>query len=220
MIFHYSHFDIRIIFIIFFYFYLLLWLCLWWVNCGFWAEMDWYLGFPIHVAYIPIFYLFIYDTMQIWTSLFKTEYFILWGLLPKEQLIASYSPTPSLLLTRESLVKSPGNCTNSTCSHSTNHTIKSHFMLLEETGNISMTTQESNLLTWQVEFLLSMLVTAILGSMKYLQIRLKNLCTFPPSIYTNIMDNTLKICVLNWEKDFKLLISATLEVKLMISLIC
>ena len=166
------------------------------------------------------FYLFIYDTMQIWTSLFKTEYFILWGLLPKEQLIASYSPTPSLLLTRESLVKSPGNCTNSTCSHSTNHTIKSHFMLLEETGNISMTTQASNLLTWQVEFLLSMLVTVILDSMKYLQIKLKNLCTFPPSIYTNIMDNTLKICVLNWEKDFKLLISATLEVKLMISLIC
>lgn len=140
--------------------------------------------------------------------------------MPKEQLIASYSPTPSLLLTKESLVKSPGNYTNSTCSHSTNHTIKSHFMLLEETGNISMTTQAGNLLTWQVEFLLSMLATAILDSMKFLQIKLKSLCTFPLSIYTNIMDNTLNICVLSWEKDFKLLISATLEVKLMTLLIC
>ena len=93
-------------------------------------------------------------------------------------------------------------------------------MLLEETGNISMTTQAGNLLTWQVEFLLSMLATAILDSMKFLQIKLKSLCTFPLSIYTNIMDNTLNICVLSWEKDFKLLISATLEVKLMTLLIC
>lgn len=46
-------------------------------SWSFWSKMAHYLGLPIHVAYIPYF-LFIYLlSMQIWTSLFKTEYFIL-----------------------------------------------------------------------------------------------------------------------------------------------